>query len=984
MKRLAFSMLFLFCLPALVFGQAQTTGRVTGTVVDEEGNPVAGARVTLISSALQGERVVTTSDDGGFLAALLPVGPYAVEVVAPGTQPVSISFRLGVGQTVPLDIVLEKGEPFVEEVTVHGPAVPLATTVLGENFDYAATVEELPIQARNIANVASYAPNVAEGPTGSTLAISGAPSFDSVMLLDGAEISDPYFGTFTVGLYLEDSIEEVQVMTAGVSARYGRFQGGVINAITKTGGNTFDGIFRAEFSNESWNSQTPFGEDQVDHLNEVYQATLGGYILKDHLWFFLGARTIPDSVESYTTALTNESFQSRYQEDRWQIKLRGAITPNHVIEVNHLEYDGREVNRVAFQGTLLPGELRAANGVTTAPFITNALVYQGVLTPGLFLDFQATRKETGFNGGGDPSGGSPFLDFPTFAVFNNYWFDRTDTDVRDNQTLGLNLTQALSTGNWGSHTLEYGAQWVNSITGGSNSQSPTGLNMLSIPLTGTPFAENNPGDPDNPVLYNLSSFFVGGEMVVYKWDAIGLQGDQEIENLGVYIQDTWEIDKWRFDIGLRWDDYDGTGPLATQSLGFDGIAPRLGVTYNINQNWQVQATWGRYISRLNDGIFGNVTHIGGAPYVETLYTGPAFTQAEAATMEAVLRDTHPACESEPSGTCWGIVSIISDPEQPTSFLAPGLTAPYADDFNFSVRHALPRNAGSMVIAFTDRQFKRLLDDFVGGYGFTTVTDPDPPDPNNPASFTFDSTWWANASQAERRYTSAALVVDWRPSANWGVGGNYTFAKTQGNYEGEAAFQPAIGSQIGDWVESRPESAAVPYGPLDVDIPHRLRAWGTYRWNFDRAGQFVLGSVFAYQSGRIWNKVASVPLNNYPAYVSDTGTYTHFFEGRGSDRFDGWWRLDLSGRYQFPIWKRLQGWIKVNVLNFTNESAVVSFDTSASFATTPGGTLIWQPNGNCGPGKDPWPSTSCSQFGQIRNELDYQQPRTYLLTIGLTF
>ena len=62
----------------------------------------------------------------------------------------------------------------------------------------------------------------------------------------------------------------------------------------------------------------------------------------------------------------------------------------------------------------------------------------------------------------------------------------------------------------------------------------------------------------------------------------------------------------------------------------------------------------------------------------------------------------------------------------------------------------------------------------------------------------------------------------------------------------------------------------------------------------------------------------------------------------------------------------------------------TYQTSARAAPNAAGTLVWEPTGNCGPGKDPWPSTSCSAFGQIRNEEDYQQPRTYLFTIGLTF
>ena len=144
--------------------------------------------------------------------------------------------------------------------------------------------------------------------------------------------------------------------------------------------------------------------------------------------------------------------------------------------------------------------------------------------------------------------------------------------VMDGETLGLNLTQALTTDSWGSLTLEYGVQWASSITAGENRQSPTGLNLLPFSLTGTPFSVPL---ADDSVLYNLSSIFVGGEMAAYRWDALGIEGGQEIKNLGIYAQDTWETGKWRFDLGLRWDDYDGTGLLETQDFAFDEIAPRF-------------------------------------------------------------------------------------------------------------------------------------------------------------------------------------------------------------------------------------------------------------------------------------------------------------------------------------------------------------------------------------------------------------------------
>lgn len=161
---------------------------------------------------------------------------------------------------------------------------------------------------------------------------------------------------------------------------------------------------------------------------------------------------------------------------------------------------------------------------------------------------------------------------------------------------------------------------------------------------------------------------------------------------------------------------------------------------------------------------------------------------------------------------------------------------------------------------------------------------------------------------------------------------------------------------------------MPFGTLNSDIPHRLRFWGNYRWNFDRAGQFVLGAIYTYQSGFVWSQSANVSYSDTPEYINDQGTYTHYYFGRGNQRFQGFWAADLSARYQFPIWKRLQGWVKVDMINFTNEGTLTSFNTSGSTDNS-GGVPQWAPGG---------------AFGRIESELDYQTPRQYLLTLGLTF
>ena len=509
MRHLAF-LLVLSLIPVAAFGQALTTGRIVGTVVDEDGQPVADARVNVLSPVLQGERVIRSDDSGRFLVELLPSGPYSVTIASPGKQTVQISLRVGLGQMAPLNVTLKAGKTEQERVTVYATATPLETTVIGENFGYDTRVEELPIPDREIEEMVLLGPNANSAPGRGQhyVSITGAAPNESAFLLDGAEITDNL--RFLVPtLYVEDAIDEVQVQTAGVSARYGRFMGGVINAVTKTGGNEINGTFRAQFTNESWNSRTPFGEEVSDTLNQVYQATLGGFILKNHLWFFLSGLTRPTETISGATRDTLDGFSSEIDELRWQAKLRGAVTPNHIIDVNHLEYELNIDGTSPRDFCCTPGDTLATNGRGSFPRQITTLAYQGILGPKTFVEFLASRKEVSSARGGDPSGGSPFVDISadpanpdTYVGFHNNALDPRDAVFRDNESLGFSATRLLSTEKAGSHRLEGGIQYVNSLAGGAGRYSVTNYAFL-FAGGATPFVGVDPITGD--VRFNVNS-----------------------------------------------------------------------------------------------------------------------------------------------------------------------------------------------------------------------------------------------------------------------------------------------------------------------------------------------------------------------------------------------------------------------------------------------------------------------------------------------
>ena len=983
MKRsvLALALIGLILIPVALNAQARTTGAVRVVVTAEsDGSPVPGASVTVSSTDLGLDWEGTTNTGGEYRQPGLQVGEYTVAVVAPEFQPQVLSFRLSVGETYLLRVALAAGEAVTQEITVFSAPTALEETHVGGSLDYEKEVEELPINNRNLNTIAFFAPNVAANPNNNP-SISGAPGTDTVVLLDGAEVSDPYFGSAPT-LFLEDAVEEVQVLTSGINARYGRFQGGVINAVTKSGSNQYEATLRWEGRNEDWDGQTPAGEAQTDDLRRVNQLTAGGFVLKDKAWWFGGIRDVPDSSVANTTSVTGESFNTTSSEDRWQMKLRGAPSADHIFDVSHLEYDSTQSGRAA----LPAGDLRFANGVRADPRETDTIAYQGVLSPNLFIDLQATEKAVSIQSGGDPAGPSPIWTSTPFAFWNNHWWDFSDASLRDNETQSGNISYIFENGGQ-SHFLEAGLQNVNSITGGENKQTPTNyyLRLLNTDAYAGQNASGqatfniyNPDDPACPADPCTSR--------ARRSEVLRLGGSNEIENLGVYVQDTitFADGRFRLDVGFRYDDVTSSSPLAFQNFSFNEISPRLAFAWNVDPSLQILATTGQYLGRLNDNIFGEATGVGSAPGITAWYTGPTILGFTGDEVDAILGND----------ANWANIQSLTDPNQPTTFMQDGVTGPAAMDYSLGFRKAFANNTGSVSLTVHQREFDDLLEDHVGGVcSEQSISFDNGGRPGcdiiaaetAPGVFTdFDATVWGNSTLAQRDYQAVTATWDWRPQRNLAWFGNVTYGKIEGNFEGEGRNTPASGSALHNYERARPEESAAPIGRLDEDVAQRLRTGATYTHSLGRGGNFAFGGVYTRQSGRVYSATASVPFASVPEYLN-AGSYTHYFGGRGIQRLDSWQRIDLSVRYNIKVWKGVGFWTKISALNVTGEDTIIDFngrDENAGSAQEINGVLTFVPSGNCS--FDDAPSPDCTGFGRVRNEDDYQAPRTMLLTAGFTW
>jgi hypothetical protein len=235
---------------ARLAAQGVQTGTIRGTVTDQQNLAVPGVTVTVSSPALQGVRTTITAGDGTYVFRTLPPGDYEIAFVLSSFDSVKRTSSVPLGGAAEQNVRLQAAGVSQSIQVVADTPGPIATPVIGLNIRQ-NEVEAL-ATSRTLQGIATLSPALTDNtPNAGQVIINGAFAFDNVFMLNGVDVNDNLFGS-PQNLFIEDAIEETQVLTSGISAEYGRFSGGVINAVTKSGGNTFSGSLRANLTNPAW------------------------------------------------------------------------------------------------------------------------------------------------------------------------------------------------------------------------------------------------------------------------------------------------------------------------------------------------------------------------------------------------------------------------------------------------------------------------------------------------------------------------------------------------------------------------------------------------------------------------------------------------------------------------------------------------------------------------------------------------------------
>jgi len=981
------------------FGQG-TTATLSGTVT-HEGAGLPGVTVTISSPNLQGSRTTVTNEAGGYSFPSIPPGQYDVRIEMEGMQGVEQSVRVSLASTASADAELKlSAVTDAITVTASAPAV-LETQEVQANIT-AEQVEELPIQ-RTLQATTLFAPGVTVNANTTGIQISGAYSYDNLFLVNGAVTNENLRGQ-THNLFIEDAIQETTIMTGAISAEFGRFTGGVVSAITKSGGNDFHGTLRDSLTNPAWTEKTPFPgqEDSLDKVNSVYEGTLGGRIIRDRLWFFAAGRLAEASTDqTFTRSATNFTFGD--DETRIEAKLTGQITPRHSLVGSYFDITRDQSNfcfGTCFEQSNIDVSRSLPNDFLTAQ-------YSGVLTNNWLVDVTYAQKNFAFEGsGGDlraTLGTDSIEDVAratsgwdgavTGGFFGAPLFCGTcDPEERNNESIGLKSTYFLGTKSLGSHSIVAGYEnWAEQrVANNFQSGSDFFVNLYNFsPL-------------DTMVNGRTRPTIEAGDAIAW-WPILEFTQGSDWQTDSFYVNDKWDLSNHlSFNLGLRYDRNEGRDSSGNLIADDAELSPRLGAIYDLRGDGRVRvnASYSRYVSRIAETIGGSAGRGGNPAAFYWEYDGDTINADGSLDYVGAFSELFRWFQSQGEVTIPTAYGNVTVPGVDRLFFIdiPGLTSQFNGTLKSPSVNEITLGAGFQVgtngfvradVIRRDwkNMYARRVDLSTGSVLY------------EPFGLDFDLGLVENTDDLERTYNAVQLQANYRLLNNrLNIGGNYTYSQTEGNTAGETQANGPIPDATFQYGEYKNFAEFNPSGLLaGVDQTHKARLYASY--DLPTAfGAFNFSILERLDSGTPYNALGTIDVRarddfyadgtaggvDNPGYVTAPNNVNYYFSDRDAFRWEDDIATDIGINYELPV-RNMGVFVQADIINVFAQNAVINGDSTVyTHRNDPEGTLVrFNPLAGDVPvegvhyrfGED---------FGKAVDTTDYQLPRTYRLSLGLRF
>ena len=873
----------LLLLAGLSLAQSGTTGAIEGKVLDEEGNPLPGAEVKLSSPDLiGGTQVRVTQADGRFRFVALLRGTYALEGRLAGFTPLKREdIKVYVGQTITIDLALKLGK-LEEEVTVisTSPLVDVKDSQLNATNLDKQMIQTVGAETRAVrasSDLINLAPGIKD-----RSAMGAAERSSNQWQLDGQSLLT-FVGSGQDWQYPDINIvEEARVSGSGTNAEYGGFTGAVLNLVTKSGGNTMDGMAEVLYSPLQWNTKN---FDVDDPMFELFEAPprnlffsghfgLGGAIVKDKLWFYISGGFNQSDEE------VNKDFSRREstQIPKGFGKLTFQLDPNNRLSA-FVEYEkfqvfnrGMSVDRAedATYYDVGPGLPVGLNWMHTFSQNTFAEVKLG-----LYYSWYDQRPN---NGKDTPERFDALTGMYTGNM--NFWGESKSTHWTANATVSHHAEDFIK----GSHDFKVGVEFL------------TGFDNSKYGYTGGFRYYDN--------YYGYSYIYYD-----YRYMTLAYTYGYDVKSNGWkvsgFAQDSWRIgDRFTINPGIRWSMQRGYLPNLQDSAFFkpkNQLEFRLGLSFDVfgDHTTALKAHYGRFHESFKTWYF-NSADPGYEDWV-------IYEMAQDGTKLETYRKSYATNDK----------------------MDPNIKIPYSDQFTFGLERTLMKDT-VLSLTFIYREYKDFIAHVNTGAGWTlgpwTFENESGQDQTIDIYYKDSGTTdeylitnpRAGLSPADiitpkNKYTGFSVALSKRFSDGWMFHLDYTYSVTKGNHGND----DSTGAWGGRAFEN-PNRQINAYGFLTYDAPHALNVYGTVSLPLG----FILTPRLLVQSGWNWEKYVSGPRS--------VGRVPIRLEGRGAERVPTQISLDLRLEKDFTFTERMRIGLILDVFNIFNRGVQTTIESNVQY------------------------------------------------------
>jgi len=920
--------------PGMVLAQGFQTGTLSAIVKDQSGAALPGVTVTVTSEERGTVRTGVTDSSGTAKFPVLPAPAfYRVEATLSGFQTVARKGnKVESDKTTEIPMTLSLASA-AETITVTGQQPVVDRTNVSANTQISSKEFERAPVGRSYQTLMTFAPGVVDQPGNGSAGnpqVHGAGNSSNVFLFDGVDSTDTTTGTFGSNMNFE-AIQEVSVQTAGMGAEYGRATGAVLNVVTKSGTNKFEGSAKIIGTNDEWNEQNnttnqvtggSLARTKLDHTNKRYAATLGGPIWRDHVWFFGAYEDAKIFTSPTTTTVSGEEWSSQQHITLPNYRLTAQITPTQSIWAKYAEDPFTGIIRDYWGASPeLPSLTAQTQGGKHATAQYSGIFGQSVTLEALYGQ---SKSHIGV-GTAFPSSlnnGAPHYNEADGKYYNGATFNGFVDRPRKQFVVAGSYFTTLG-GN--SHNFKAGVDW----------QDLKSSNFFQYP--------NGQLFDDNSFDYKTRTFDP-----LARFDFIDAPSTSSGNIASLYARDKFDVSRRLFlELGLRYETETSKNDVGQKNLDTSGIAPRIQASYDLmgNGNTLLTGTAGRFFQSVVLGFADNYAQNPQQSNYDVYLWDPATKQ--------YVFDSQ--------------VRAGGSTNQPNL----GLNASYLDEITLGAQQQLGPTVGVGVRGLY-RKWKDVIEDVLY-YDATGQRHQD----------------YINDNNARRTYKGVELTFEKRFSHNWNLLANYTYSQTRGNNFSSSN----LGGQLEDFTGSNctnttdrsiGTNGALPCvsvnsndrisGQPTWDVPNLFNILGAYVFNLGPVA-LTWGNAGIYSSGNTYSKTRSMTVRNLAGGATNDRS-TYYYEGLGSDRGPNWWRYDTSLEGVFRLFGVDLG-AKGEVFNVTNrQTPIVVSNTAFCDVSSPANQTNGVVNTAC--------QTAFNNYGTYTSRGAFMAPRNYRLTFLVRF